>query len=171
MATKTVQIDLTKLAHVENPKVSDGLGGEHSHGAVIALPSDTADQLIAAGFARPVDAKIAANAVAAAKERAEELKTAAQHARAKSAMDVWDSLPPEVRAEAQEHGQEVVERYLAGLPSMSLDDYEAASGEPFAEAADKKALKEFGDALSDPMPKRRGRPPKIRPALEGEDAQ
>ena len=160
---KTIRIDTkTKLSHVENPTVADGLGGVHAHGAVVELPDETAAALVSLGFGDYVDATIKAKAVQQATEDAAARMQAQRQAAARHNMEIWDSLPPGVRARAREDGDSVIEDYLAGLPSVPLDEYEKSDVDVFRP--------EIGEETPAPAPRRRGRPPKVRPPVpEGGD--
>ena len=110
---KTVQIDLTQRPNMH--PVSDGIGGEHKHGAIVELPDDVADALIVLKCAFPVDGSSLIGAKEAAKIKAAADIQAQIHAQAKRAMRLHDNLPAEVRAAVHEHGDEATESYLAHL--------------------------------------------------------
>lgn len=142
------------------PMIHDGLGGKHAHGSVVDLPDDVAGNLISAGLGHAASAEDSLKAKAAAEEKA----NAARQAHAARDMALWDSLPPDVRARAAEEGDGVVEDYLAGLPQMTLEEYEQADAEPFVEAnAAREPAIEAQDIIEErpqPPKKRRGRPRK-----------
>lgn len=108
---KTIQIDLT--ARTNKSPVSDGIGGQHAHGAVVELPDEIADALIGLKIAFPVDGSSLIAAKAAAKEREEAERVQRVKVAAMRQMQLHDSLPAEVRALVHEHGDEVTEQYLA----------------------------------------------------------
>lgn len=136
---KTIKIALPP----ERKNVHDGLGGIHINGAVVELPDETADALVAMKLAAFVDASSAIDAARAHRERADIERMAQQKARARSSMAVHDSLPAEVRVAVHELGDDVTEDYLAGLNREAEEPDE-------------------------PIKRGRGRPRKFRP--EGSDA-
>lgn len=119
---KTIKIALPP----ERKNVHDGLGGIHINGAVVELPDETADALVAMKLAAFADASSAIDAAKAHKERADIERMAQQKARARSAMAVHDALPAEVRVAVHELGDDVTEDYLAGLER----EYESAPSKP-----------------------------------------
>ncbi len=131
---KTVQIDLTARPTM-NP-ISDGIGGQHKHGAVVELPDEIADALIGLKAAFPVDGSSLIEAKEAAKQRLADDLMAQQHAAAKRSMNLHDNLPAEVRAAVHEHGDEVTETYLASLqeqdaqPSPAPAQFKRPRGRP-----------------------------------------
>lgn len=158
---KTIRVT---LSHTTMTSISDG-ERMLPDGAVVTVSDEVADLFVAKKFGVFVDGSSAIAARQANKEADEERRIAARKMGADQRMQIWDSLPAEVRARANEEGDGVIEDYLAGLPSMPLDDYNAAPGEPFVEARDAAAEIEHMAA-----PKRRGRPPKIKPeTTEGGD--
>jgi len=164
-----------KIAHTARPDIHDGLGGVHHHGDVVELPDEVAIAFVAGGFADLIGAGSYAKVTEASKAADDARALITRHASARVQQDLYDSLPPEVRALAREHGQAVVEEYLQGLPSMPLAEYLAHAGEPFADAHDAasaEVLPGLPHAAPDmpPAQKRRGRPPKIKPTPEGGDA-
>lgn len=144
---------LITLAHTQHRSMSDGAGNDLVDGQVATLPDDVADAFVAKGFGRPADGGIVAQAQAAAKAANHDLEMALHALGAQHRMELWDSLPAEVRARANEEGEHAVEEYLQTLQSVPLDEYEAAKT----------------DVFSAP-PKRRGRPPKPKTTIEGGDA-
>lgn len=90
------------------PEVHDGLGGVHRSGDVVSLPDDITVILVEQ-LKRAVYAD--GDEVAAAEKRATELEDARRHAEleagARSRMQAYDTLPPEVRKEIQETGAPV----------------------------------------------------------------
>ena len=94
--------------------VHDGLGGKHYVGDVVELPQEVADAFIAKGFAVFADV----GDFAAAKERAEALDADRRQAMNKAAATArqrgFDDAPPEIRALAREHGDDVIALWEAG---------------------------------------------------------
>lgn len=157
--TSTRRIQIT-ISHTPHASMSDGCGNNVKHGQIVTVPNAVADAFIAKGFARPAeDGVIVAKAEAEAKAAMEERVLANRKQAADLRMTLWDSLPAEIRAKANEEGDSVIHDYLEGLPSMPLEQYEAAPGEPFIEARDQ----------AEPAKKRRGRPPKLKTSPEGSD--
>jgi hypothetical protein len=118
---KTVKITLTG----KKKPIHDGVGGVHSDGAIVELPDAIADQFVAIKVAVFVGDMSSIAAIAANKERADESRIAQIKARASRAMQIHDALPADVRQAVHEDGDEVTERYLAGI-----DDADASVAEP-----------------------------------------
>lgn len=157
---KTVKI---KLDHTAREDIHDGIGGIHLHDAVVKLPADVADQFVALGFAMFLDGSSAIKAREEQKAvniaRVQEIVKA----RAEQSSTIYDEMPPEWRKRVQEEGDGVIEDYLASRPSMPLEEYEAAEGEPFVERRDA----EMNAELMEQPKRKRGRPPKLKPTPEG----
>jgi hypothetical protein len=117
---KTIQV---KLDHTTRSDLHDGLGGVHKHGAVVSLPDDIADQLVAAKLAIFLDGSSAIKATAANKAAQEARIQAARQHSAKMRMELYDTLPKEVRARADEEGDSVIEDYLSSLPSQTIEEF------------------------------------------------
>lgn len=166
MSHKTIKV---KLDHTPHESISDGAGNMLRHGEVVSTPAEIADVFVAKGFAVLVDGSSSIQARKDFEAAEAKRRTDLSRAGASARMAVWDALPPDVRAMANEEGDHVVEAYLASLPSMPLDDYEAATGDPFTDAAD-ASQKHLTEVIDPPPQKRRGRPPKPTPP-EGGDPQ
>lgn len=99
-------------------EVHDGLGGVHRDGAVVRLPASVANAFLAKKLAIPADGGMVVQAQKQAEERQAVAEAAQQQARSKAAMSLHDNLPPEVRQAVHEHGDEVVEQYLANQQEL-----------------------------------------------------
>lgn len=108
---RTARVIITK------PKTHDGLGGKYGVGDTTPpLPYANAAKIVSAGRGQFVDAADSADAekvVETAKRRGRK-RTAATR------MELYDDLPPEIRALAQEHGNEVVELFLSGESAEAI---------------------------------------------------
>lgn len=111
MAEELVALKITLPEHMQD--VHDGLGGVHRNGAVVRLPASVADAFLSRKLAVPADGGMIAQAQQQAAERQAVADAAGQQARSRAAMALHDNLPPEVRQAVHEHGDEVVEEYLA----------------------------------------------------------
>ena len=112
---KTVRITLQP----GRKAVHDGVGGKHKDNAIVTLPDDAADLLIAAGSAQPMGADGEIQARAQAKARSDAIRQAEQQARSRRAMAVHDNLPQEVRELVAEHGDAAAEAYLQHLADQA----------------------------------------------------
>jgi hypothetical protein len=157
-----------KIDHTTRRSVHDGLGGVWQHGQEASLPDEVADCLVGMGLAYFVDGSSTIKAKAAHEVREAAAKVANVQAKAATSSSVYDQMPPEWRARVQDEGDEVIEEYLATLPAVSLEQYEASSADPFT--VTNEAVMQ-----AESLPKRRGRPPgsKNKPRatpIEGSDA-
>ena len=107
---KSVRITLAGTGRVD---LHDGIGGVHLDGHMVELPDEIADAFVAAKLAVFLDGSSAIEAGKLAKERAEAHAVAEQKRRAEQMMHLHDNLPKEVRELAAEHGDDVVEDFLA----------------------------------------------------------
>lgn len=109
--TKTAQVIITAN------KVHDGLGGKYMVGdETPPLPYENAAKIVAAGKGQFIDGVDTATAV----EIAAEAKQRTQAETALARMKTFDELPKTIRALSREHGNEVIERYLAGEKAYAL---------------------------------------------------
>ncbi len=150
-AMKSVKITLKETARSD---ISDSTGHTYKDGDKAELSDTDADLFVSLKCAVFVDGSSAIQAAADAKERTAASEQATQRHRSQQAMAIHDALPPEVRAEAHEHGDEVVENYLARnrvqVPSKPITN----------ESVD-TSFKDMIDDLEPETPKRkRGRPRK-----------
>ena len=148
------------LSHTPRQNVHDGHGGVWVDGDEPQIPGDAADILVAMGLAQFVER---GESVEMAKDRADAIRQEAARSSAARSASIVDDMPPEWRARVHEEGDGVIEEYLATRPSVSLEQYEASTGDPFTVANEA--------AMHDVIPKRRGRPPgsKNKPKVEGSD--
>lgn len=114
--SKTAQVIITAN------KVHDGLGGKYMAGETTpAIPYENAAKIVAAGKGQFVDGSGTQTAEAVAAE----VKQRTQAETAQFRMKTFDELPKTIRELAQEHGNEVVERYLAGEKAYDIKrDYQ-----------------------------------------------
>lgn len=119
--------------------VFDGLGGRHIKGTLlkvvdvaddevnvgVEVPRWVADLLLAKDQVRIADGSGIAAAKARGKAKAEEARQASQKANAAAAQRSYDDMPAELRALAQQHGDEVVALWVQG---ESADDILKAYG-------------------------------------------
>ena len=109
--SKTAQVIITRN------KVHDGLGGKYMAGETTpAIPYENAAQIVAAGFGEFVNE----TDVSGAEDVARTAKRRSQAEAAKTRMNIYDDLPKTIRDLAREHGNEVIERYLAGEKAYDL---------------------------------------------------
>lgn len=107
---KSVKITLKGTPRTD---ISDSAGHVYKDGDEVELPDADADLFVTLKCAVFVDGSSVIQAAANAKERTAASEQATQRHRSQQAMALHDALPPEVRAEVHEHGDEVVENYLA----------------------------------------------------------
>ena len=147
---KSVKITLKGTPRTD---ISDSDGHVYKDGDQVALPDADADLFVSLKCAVFVDGSSAIQAAADAKERTAASEQATQRHRSQQAMAIHDALPPEVRAEAHEHGDEVVETYLARNRVQPT--------KPITNASVDTSFKDMIDDLEPETPKRkRGRPRK-----------
>ena len=123
MADELIALKITLPDHMAD--IHDGLGGVHRNGAIVCLPAPIADAFLAKKLAMPADGSMVAQAQKQAEERRAEAIHAEQKARSAAAMNLHDNLPPEVRQAAAEHGDEVVQEYLANQAQLA-EEFEQA---------------------------------------------
>lgn len=164
MTLKHVRI---RLDHTTRPDVSDGHGGVWLHDDEPHIPAEAADALVGLGLAEFLDGSSTIKAKAAAAVRAEDARLSGIKRRAEQEDAIYEQMPPEWRDRVKEEGSAVINDYLATLPSVSLEQYDASSADPFTVANEAANA----DLVPEPV-KRRGRPPgsKNRTKIEGEDA-
>jgi hypothetical protein len=144
----------TKSVRITVRDVHDGLGGVHHHGDIVEFDAELADFLISRGQAERVQRAEVREAVANAVDMSIERNLREVKSQAEARQAIYDSLPPEVRALAREHGDDVVRVYLdkleqaerrrRGLPAVATHITADAGFEQF----------------DDPPKRKRGRPRK-----------
>lgn len=102
---RTAQVIIT------TPKTHDGLGNKYGAGETTPpLPYENAAKIVEAGrgeFLKPSDKNQSEQVVTKAKRRGRKRT-------AEVRMDAYDTLPAELRALAQEHGNEILDLYQSG---------------------------------------------------------
>lgn len=145
--------------------VHDGLGGSYNTGSVVALPDDLALSFVEKGRAKwskdinPTRA--IADAKVAAEERTEQERITKDKAHADKAMALHDSMPAEIRAQANEHGVDVeiaylntqIEAELAKVKGVPRETLPVSEGDEISDGFDEA----IAEAEDDGRPARRGR--------------
>jgi hypothetical protein len=93
-------------------EVHDGLGGVHHAGDVVALPDDVVQVFLARHLAIPADAIDVSGAIHRAKIAESERLAAELKANAVQRMRTFDEMPPDVRAQARELGDDAITEHL-----------------------------------------------------------